>query len=165
MGQMLTWKYHFCGANCSPPVQVVDAGNYGSMVSASSTITNKIHQKHGEIGGQGGHWQRASYGATLHHTLTQASDCQRVSAGKYLGRYLQANPPPRQSVALMYFAYMSLLTAKQKVMPSTQYEAADKQLEAWGVICAVLLGNSLVHPGTYKILGLLEETNRVSTQV
>ena len=60
--------------------------------------------------------------------------------------------------ALTSFADTSLLLAKQRVKPVTSWEAAEKQLEAWGVFCHVFLGDTAFHPATYKVCTLVEET-------
>ena len=44
------------------------------------------------------------------------------------------------------FANISLLLAKQRVEPVTSWQAAEKQLEAWGVFCHIFLGNAVVPP-------------------
>ena len=48
--------------------------------------------------------------------------------------------------ALASFADTSLLLGKQRVEPVTSWEAAEKQIEAWGVFCHVFLGYADVHP-------------------
>ena len=40
----------------------------------------------------------------------------------------------------------------------TSWEVAEKQLEACGVFCHVFLGNVSVHPATYEVCILVEET-------
>ena len=54
---------------------------------------------------------------------------------------------------------------KQKVVPITGWEAVAKQMEPWGVVCDVFLGNNSVHPGTYKVLGLLKDTTGVGARI
>ena len=61
----------------------------------------------------------------------------------------------------MSFADTSLLMARQKVAIITGWEASTKQLEAWGVVCTVFLGNASVQPVTYEFLGLFEEATGV----
>ena len=51
---------------------------------------------------------------------------------------------------------------KQKVAPITGWDKASSQLEAWAVFCTVLLGYNGVHPATYEMFLLPEETSRVS---
>ena len=60
--------------------------------------------------------------------------------------------------ALTSFADTSLLLVKQWVEPVTSWEAAEKQLEAWGVFYHVFLGDVSIHPATYDIYTLVEET-------
>ena len=54
---------------------------------------------------------------------------------------------------------------RHKVAPITRWEAATNQLEAWGVVCAVFLGNVSVHPVTYEVLGLLEEATGAGERI
>ena len=65
----------------------------------------------------------------------------------------------------MSFVDTILLMTKKKVMPIIGWEASAKTLEAWGVVCAVFLGNASVHLGTYEVLGLLEDANGVGEQL
>ena len=58
--------------------------------------------------------------------------------------------------ALTSFADTSLLLDKQQVEPFTSWEAADKQIEAWGVLCHALLGSADVHHATYKVFNLVK---------
>ena len=50
--------------------------------------------------------------------------------------------------ALASFADTSLLLVKNRVGLVTSWEAAEKQLEVWGVFCHVFLGDAAVHPTT-----------------
>ena len=49
---------------------------------------------------------------------------------------------------------------KQKVLPIAGWDEAATQLEAWAVFCTVFLGDDGVHPATYEVVLLLEETSR-----
>ena len=60
------------------------------------------------------------------------------------------------SGALTSFADTSLLLAKQKVEPVTSWEAAEKQLDVWGVFCHVFLGDTSAHPATYEVYTLVK---------
>ena len=97
--------------------------------------------------------------------LDTIADWQEGSAGKDLGRSFHPDPSPRQSGALMSFGYASLIMANQKVTTTTRWEDTAKQLEVWGVVCAVFLGNVSVRPGKYKVLGFLEEANEVGARL
>ena len=66
--------------------------------------------------------------------------------------------------ALASFADTSLLLGKQRVEPVTSWEAAEKQIEAWGVFCHVFLGDTVVHPATYEVYTLVEETTHVGAR-
>ena len=59
------------------------------------------------------------------------------------------------------FSETILLMERQNVVPITGWEAAAKQLEAWGVICAIFLGDTYVHPDTYEVLSLPKEATGV----
>ena len=58
--------------------------------------------------------------------------------------------------ALISFAGTSLLLANQRVEPVMNWEAVDKQLEAWGLFCHILLGDAAVHLATYEVCSLVE---------
>ena len=45
------------------------------------------------------------------------------------------------------------------------WEVAEKNLEAWGVLCHVFLGDTAMHPATYEVCSLLEETAYVGTRL
>ena len=62
---------------------------------------------------------------------------------------------------LTSFAETSLLMVKQKVAPIVAWDEAESQLEAWVVFCTFFLGEDGVHPSTYKMFLLLEETSGV----
>ena len=66
---------------------------------------------------------------------------------------------------LISFADTSLLMGKQKVSPIAGWEEAYSQLEAWAVFCNLFLGGNGVHPTTYDMLLLLEETSGVSPRL
>ena len=66
--------------------------------------------------------------------------------------------------ALTSFADTSLLLTKQRIEPLTIWEAAENQLEAWGVFCHVFLGDTVVHPATYEVYTLVEETTHVGAR-
>ena len=51
--------------------------------------------------------------------------------------------------ALTYFADTSLFLTKQRVKPVTNREAAENNLESWGIFYHVFLGDADVHPVTY----------------
>ena len=57
-----------------------------------------------------------------------------------------------------------MLLTKKKVAPDTIWEAATKQIDAWGVFCHILLGDAAVHPMTYKVASLFEENNFVDAR-
>ena len=63
--------------------------------------------------------------------------------------------------SLTSFEETSLLLAKQQVYPVTIWEAAEKQLEALGVLCHVFLEDAAVHPVTYEVCNLIEETTYI----
>ena len=62
---------------------------------------------------------------------------------------------------LTSFSYTSLLIGKQKVSPITGWDKAASQLKTWAVFCTVFLGDDSVHPVTFKMFLLLEETSGV----
>ena len=70
-----------------------------------------------------------------------------------------------QGGTLTSFADTSLLIGKQKVAPITGWDEAVSQLEAWDVFCTVFLGDGGVHPATYEMFLLLEETSGVSPRL
>ena len=47
---------------------------------------------------------------------------------------------------------------KQRVDLVTSWEATEKKFEAWGVFYHVFLGDAAVHPATYEVCRLIEET-------
>ena len=53
--------------------------------------------------------------------------------------------------ALSSFADTSLLLPRQRVEPVAIWEAAENQVEAWGVFCHSFLGDAAVHPATYEV--------------
>ena len=66
---------------------------------------------------------------------------------------------------LTSFDKNSLLISKQKVESATIWEADEKQIEACGVFCHVLLGDAEVHPTMYKVFSLLRETAYVGVRL
>ena len=64
------------------------------------------------------------------------------------------------SSSLTPFLYTILLIAKQWVEPMTSWEAAENQLEAWGVFSHVFLIVTAVHPAIYEVCTLVEECRR-----
>ena len=66
---------------------------------------------------------------------------------------------------LTSFANTSLLIGKQKVVPISGWDNAASQLKPWTVFFTVFLGDDGVHPATYKIFLLLEETFGVSPRM
>ena len=61
------------------------------------------------------------------------------------------------------FANTMSLLGRQKVFPFTIWEAASKKLEAWTVLCAVLLGYSSCRPTTQEMEDLINEIKGVSS--
>ena len=57
--------------------------------------------------------------------------------------------------ALTPFSNMSIMLVKQKDELVMRWEAAEKQLEAWGVFCHTFLGDGAVHPTKYKVYSIL----------
>ena len=51
---------------------------------------------------------------------------------------------------------------KQKVAPIAGWDEVVSHLEAWAMFCTLFLGDDGVHPTTYKMFLLLEETYWVS---
>ena len=66
---------------------------------------------------------------------------------------------------LTSFADTSLLMGKHKVAPITRWDEASSQLKSWAVFCTVFLGDDRVHPSTYEMFLLLEETSGVSPRL
>ena len=64
-----------------------------------------------------------------------------------------------------FFAGTSLLMGNQKVAPIAGWDEAASQLEAWDVFCMFSLGDDGVHPATYEMFLLLEETSGVSPRL
>ena len=58
----------------------------------------------------------------------------------------------------------SLLLGSRRSPPSLA-GTKQYQLEAWGVFCTLFLGDDMVHPTTYEIFLLLEETSVVSLRL
>ena len=50
---------------------------------------------------------------------------------------------------------------KQKVAPIAGWDEVESQLEAWAMFCTLFLGDNGVHPTTYEMFLLLEETSGV----
>ena len=57
------------------------------------------------------------------------------------------------------------LMVNQMVVPVAGQDMAVSQLKAWAIFCAVFLGDDIVHPTTYKMFLLLEETSGVSPRL
>ena len=53
----------------------------------------------------------------------------------------------------------------KKVAPTTGWDKVASQIEAWVVFCMVFLGDYGVHPATYEMFLLLEETSGVSLRL
>ena len=66
---------------------------------------------------------------------------------------------------LTYFTDTNFLMGKQKVAPITGWDKAASQHEAWAVFCTVFLEDEGIHPATYEIFLLLEETPGVSLRL
>ena len=66
---------------------------------------------------------------------------------------------------LTSFADTILLVGKQKVSPIAVWDEAESQLEDWAVFCTLFLGYNRVHPATYEMFLLLEETSGVSLRL
>ena len=60
--------------------------------------------------------------------------------------------------ALTSFVDTSILIGKQKVSPIVGWDEAASQLESGGVFCTVCMVDDGVHPATYEMFLLLEET-------
>ena len=58
-----------------------------------------------------------------------------------------------------------MLLGKQKVASIAGWDEVESQLEAWAMFCTLFLGNNGVHPATYKMFLLLEETSGVSPRL
>ena len=54
---------------------------------------------------------------------------------------------------------------KKKVSPIAAWDEASSQLEAWAVLCTVLLGDDSAHLATYEMFLLLKETSGVSPRL
>ena len=67
--------------------------------------------------------------------------------------------------ALTSFTDTNLLLAMQRVDLVTNWEAAEKQLEVWGLFFRILLGDAAVQPTTYDVCSLAEETAYVGAQM
>ena len=67
--------------------------------------------------------------------------------------------------SLKSFAETILLLEMQRVEKVTRWEAVEKQIEAWGVLCHVLLAETAVHPATYELCSLVEETAYVGASI
>ena len=66
---------------------------------------------------------------------------------------------------LTYLEYIIFLMGDQKVAPMAGWDEVESQLEAWAVFCTLFLGDDGVHPATYYIFLLMEETSRVSLRL
>ena len=66
---------------------------------------------------------------------------------------------------LTSFVDTSLLMGKQKVAPISDWDEAESHLEAWAMFCTLFLGDNGVHPTTYEMFLLLEETSVVSPRL
>ena len=63
---------------------------------------------------------------------------------------------------LTFFVDTILIMGKQKFVPIAGCDEAAYQIEARDLLCTVFLGDNRVHPATYKMFLLLEETSGVS---
>ena len=54
---------------------------------------------------------------------------------------------------------------KQKVATIVCWDEAEFQLEDWALFCPLFLGDNGVHPATYNMFLLLEETSMVSSRL
>ena len=66
---------------------------------------------------------------------------------------------------LTSFVETILLLGKQMVASIASWEEVESQLEAWAMFCTLFLGDNGVHPATYKMFLLLEETSGVSPRL
>ena len=66
---------------------------------------------------------------------------------------------------LTSFADTSILMGKQKGAPISGWDEAESQIEDWAVFCTFFLGEDGVHPATYKMFLLLEETYGVNPRL
>ena len=62
---------------------------------------------------------------------------------------------------LTSFSDTSMMMGKKKVAPITGCDNAASQLETLDVFCTVFLGDDNVHPATYKMFLLLEDTSGI----
>ena len=53
------------------------------------------------------------------------------------------------------------MMGKQKVSPIAGWDKAEPQTEAWAVFFTLFVRDDEVHPTTYKMFLLLQETSRV----
>ena len=63
--------------------------------------------------------------------------------------------------AVTSFTDTSLLMGKRNAAPIAVWDKAVSQLEDWDFFCTVFLRDDGVHPDTYKMLLLLEETSGI----
>ena len=63
------------------------------------------------------------------------------------------------------FADTSLMMGKQKVVPIADWDKVLSQLEAWAMFFNLFLGDNGVHPATYKMFLIQEETSGVSPRL
>ena len=54
-----------------------------------------------------------------------------------------------------------LLMGKKKVYLIAGWDEVASQIEAWAVFCTLFLGDNRVHPATYEMFLLLEDTSGV----
>ena len=59
---------------------------------------------------------------------------------------------------LTSFTDTSLLMGKHKVAPIAVWDKVKSQIEAWAVFFTLFLGDDKVHPATYNMFLLLQET-------
>ena len=67
--------------------------------------------------------------------------------------------------SLTSFADTSLFLSNKKVATVTSWEAVSSPIEAWGMLCHIFLVDAALHPATYEVCSLLEETNYVGAQM
>ena len=53
------------------------------------------------------------------------------------------------------FADTGTLLDRKKVVPVTSWDVTSKQIKEWAVLCAVLLGESTVHPDNQELKDLI----------
>ena len=58
-----------------------------------------------------------------------------------------------------------MMMGKHKVSPIVGWDEVESQIEAWAMFCTLFLGYNGVHPATYNMLLLLEETSGVSPRL